>query len=62
MSIAWVKQIVEDCDDAGIAVFVKQLGRRPTHCFPLSDRKGGDMSEWPRHLRVREIPFAAVSW
>jgi len=22
----------------------------------LRDRKGGDQSEWPEHLRVREFP------
>jgi protein gp37 len=26
----------------------------------LNDRKGGDMTEWPRHLRVRELPGGAA--
>lgn len=24
--------------------------------YPLKDRKGGDMSEWPADLRVRQFP------
>jgi len=27
-------------------------------CKKLNDPKGGDMSEWPEHLRVREFPGA----
>lgn len=47
------------CQQRGIAAFVKQLGARPTlGGIPMTirDPKGGDMSEWPRELRVREMP------
>ncbi len=46
-------------------VFVKQLGAKPVTTWSngdlcdrllLRDRKGGDMSEWPEDLRVREFP------
>jgi len=40
-------------------VFCKQLGARPVHDgvpYALQDAKGGDMSEWPEDLRVREMP------
>jgi protein gp37 len=41
-------------------VFVKQLGSNVRGDdgtrLVLSDSKGGDMSEWPDHLRVREFP------
>lgn len=30
-------------------------------CIGLDDRKGGDPSEWPEDLRVREFPTAAVT-
>ena len=46
--------------------FVKQLGANiapvridggsVTERLFLSDRKGGDMNEWPYDLRVREFP------
>lgn len=66
--IAWVRQTIEQCAAAGVACFVKQLGARPYEVVPhpdydwqprdlhLADRKGGDPSEWPADLRVRQIP------
>ena len=57
----------------GPAVFVKQLGAKPIgssedfpastwHSLnrPLADVKGGDWSEWPADLRVREFPSLAA--
>lgn len=68
MDLAWPRLIVEQCKTAGVAVFVKQLGSRPVdwrhdepevppYEFSLS-KKGGDMSEWPADLQVREFPKA----
>lgn len=73
--IGWARDMVGQCQAAGVAVFVKQLGRRPMGAvrgswinelqrhgpdipvpISLRDRKGGDMSEWPEDLRVREFP------
>ena len=58
--LAWIREIVRQCRAAGVPVFVKQLG---AHVIGddgarvrLRDRKGGDMSEWPDDLRVREWP------
>lgn len=77
MSLRWARGIVEQCQVAGVSVFVKQLGRLP--CVPscadvycdhpdcrtdwlrLQDRKGGDPSEWPADLRIREMPEAACA-
>lgn len=39
----------------GAAVFVKQLGSAWTGS---SVKKGGEPSEWPEHLRIREFPKA----
>lgn len=61
--LAWARSVVTDCATTGVPVFVKQLGARPvvrmTARYPqlpakLVDRKGGDPSEWPADLRVRE--------
>jgi hypothetical protein len=51
-------------------VFVKQLGAKPMHQdhpritrevpLRLCDRKGGDWSEWPADLRIREFPRSAA--
>lgn len=59
--VGWVRSIVEQCKAAGVACFVKQLGARPVArdrriTMHLRDRKGGDPSEWPEDLRVREFP------
>ncbi len=73
----WVRDLVHQCQSAGVACFVKQLGANytdaangicgaatkwPTDVLPsgphrqLLDAKGGDPSEWPEGLRVREFP------
>ena len=70
--IRWARIVIEQCKRAETPVFVKQLGRRPfeegcahghvwvgrnpSSLHRLVDRKGGDMSEWPKDLRVREFP------
>ena len=98
MDLAWARSIVAQCKDAGVPVFVKQLGADPrgwcswphhdeyppkmldahgcdetvgeppfTLChgvgdawwpcrLKLKDRKGGDITEWPPDLQVREFP------
>lgn len=64
MDLAWVRGLRDQCQDAGVALFVKQLGPQPIvidglgtqRIFRLRDRKGGDMDEWPEDLRVREWP------
>lgn len=62
----WARRTIRECQAASVAVFVKQLGRRPIdhlEGFPqadvsmsLTDSHGGDMAEWPPDLRVREFP------
>lgn len=114
-NVNWIGGIAETCRDAGVPVFVKQLGSWPaveqpitterishTECVDksgrgvaisgdskdgffafadgestwqscsvdyvrslrvlkrLNDRKGGDPSEWPEDLRVRQMPGGAA--
>lgn len=65
--IEWICSIVDQCQNAGVPVFVKQLGAVPEYStdgsvsrayirLSLRDRKGSDPSEWPADLRVREWP------
>lgn len=64
-NVAWIRSVVQQCGAAGVPVFVKQLGARPVeYCcdgqhpnMELNDPKGGDPSEWPSDLRVREWPI-----
>lgn len=59
----WIQSIVSQCKDADVPVFVKQMGSRfydNGWRWGHKDKKGGDPSEWPEHLRVREFPKAKV--
>lgn len=62
--LAWVRDIVRQCADYGVACFVKQLGSNAEEGFGVNRKlglkhyKGGDPSEWPADLRVREFPEA----
>lgn len=73
MALDWARRIVRDCREFGVPVFVKQLGRHAMlpsflradgHEVPcehgMRDPKGGNMSEWPEDLRVREFPKVEV--
>lgn len=54
--IEWIESIVDQCKNAGVPVFVKQLGTHFSKKMGLKDRHGGDISEWPEHLRIRQFP------
>jgi protein gp37 len=56
MNIEWADDIIKQCKSAGVAVFMKQTGTVFAKANGYKDRHGGDMSEWPEHLRVREFP------
>jgi protein gp37 len=56
---AWASSIVKQCQDATVPCFVKQLGAHVIQQGQRQikrDKKGGDMSEWPHELRVRQMP------
>jgi protein gp37 len=62
--ISNIRSIVEQCKASGVACFVKQLGAKPFMGVkgfgpPIRDSKGGDPSEWPEDLRIREFPARA---
>lgn len=61
--IAWARSVIAQCKAAGVACFVKQMGAVVNDSTPAGplfhrfrNRKGGDWSEWPAYLRVREFP------
>lgn len=61
MELAWARSITEQCQQAGVPVFVKQLG---SHWARQSDgssepgRKGENMEAWPGDLQIRQFPDA----
>ncbi len=56
MELDWARSLVSDCRANGIPAFVKQLGSAWAAAAGASHHKGGDMSEWPEDLRVRQMP------
>ncbi|KKL57516.1 hypothetical protein LCGC14_2234630 [marine sediment metagenome] len=67
--IDWIRRIVTECGLMGVPVFVKQLGKFPIEVgdrvvareLGLRNSKGGDPSEWPEDLRVREWPGTSAA-
>lgn len=63
-NVQWARDIAAQCREASVPCFIKQLGAKPVGLglgehggwYPIRSRKGGDMSEWPEDLRVREFP------
>lgn len=55
--IDWIEKIVDDCNNCFLPVFVKQLGTHLSKELKLKDRHGGDIDEFPEHLRIREFPI-----
>jgi protein gp37 len=60
MELEWAGDLVEQCQAAGVAVFVKQLGSVWARDHWAADSKGGDWERWPEDLRVREYPREAA--
>lgn len=77
--VAWIEEIVKQCTQSKVPVFVKQLGKLPVRNLQttgefrdgpngvrqvkltadrlaLADKTGGNESEWPESLRVRQFP------
>lgn len=65
--VDWIRETAEQCRAASVPVFVKQLGSKPVDGsrmahdadklpLKLKSAKGGDPSEWPKDLRVRQWP------
>jgi protein gp37 len=58
--VAWARALINQCREAGVACFVKQLGAKSIagdERVVLTNRKGGAPDEWPADLRVREFPL-----
>jgi protein gp37 len=55
--LAWARSILRQCREQHVHCFIKQLGLRPVQDgvrLKLVSRKGGDWSEWPDDLCVRQ--------
>jgi protein gp37 len=62
--LAWARQTVSQCREAGVPCFVKQMGSnahdgvggRASRPVQFKDPTGADPAEWPEDLRVQEFP------
>jgi protein gp37 len=87
-NLAWARALRKQCQHAGVAFFLKQVGEyaatdrqdegrllhprtslrlveasriaRGGYVFETFDKKGGDLTEWPEDLQVRELPKVEV--
>jgi protein gp37 len=56
--LEWIRSLVADCREASTPCLVKQLGSNvyeDGRRLQLRDGHGGDWSEWPKDLRVRQF-------
>ena len=51
----WVRSLVLQCKNAGVPIFVKQMGSVWAKAHS-SDRASNRPEEWPEDLRIRELP------
>lgn len=54
--LEWFESIVAECKLNSIPVFVKQMGTHQAKKLKMSDRHGGNIDEFPEHLKIREFP------
>lgn len=54
--LQWIEDIIEQCEDFNIPVFIKQMGTHLAKELGMSDRHGGNIDEFPEHVRIREFP------
>lgn len=55
----WLFNIIKQCKDAGVPVFVKQAGTFLAKKYKMKSRHGGDITEWPVWMRIRQFPKSA---
>jgi len=59
LELDWVRHIRDQCQRAGVALFVKQMGAAWAREHEGADRKGGALHLWPEDLRIQQMPCAA---
>jgi protein gp37 len=61
MDLSWARSLRDQCKEAGVPFFMKQLGSVLAREMGLKARAGEDPAEWPEDLRVREFPRGVES-
>jgi protein gp37 len=63
--LEWALDLRRQAATSGVSFFLKQAGKHPffkDKPLELTDGHGGDWSEWPKGLRVRELPEEFYAW
>ena len=55
--LEWIEHIVDQCKNAGIKVYVKQMSTHLSKELKMTDRHGGNIEEFPATLQIREFPI-----
>jgi protein gp37 len=59
--LEWARSLIAECASSGTAIFVQKMGCKPFEQgrpVRFNDYAGGDLTEWPSDLRVRQFPKA----
>jgi protein gp37 len=56
MELAWARSLRDECQQCGVAFFMKQLGSVYARDQHLRNWKGEAWEEFPEHLKVRAFP------
>lgn len=56
MRMDWARQLKRTCDKQGVAFFMKQIGSVAAKNIRSTDKKGGNIDEFPDELQVRQYP------
>jgi protein gp37 len=54
--VTWIEDIVKQCKEEGVKVFVKQLGTSIAKNMKLKARTGDNIEEFPAELQIQEFP------
>lgn len=58
--VTWARNAIHQCREAGVPVFVKQVGSNPIYSLwsaaKVHDRAGAEPKEWPSDIRIQEFP------
>jgi protein gp37 len=54
--LEWIQKLIDQGQDYGLSIFVKQLGTHLSQELGLKERHGGNISEWIDSIQVREFP------
>ena len=56
MDLTWLDTLKSQCEESGVALFVKQLGTLWARAVGSKDSKGGSPADWPDGIASRKYP------